>query len=145
MGQRLAKLRALTWAEWHLLSAAALLLPLVGIGLRLLGFQRLWRGLGRWVVRERHWEAPTQARLEMATRVARMVGIAARHGPFPASCLRQALVLWFLLGRRGIPSRLHLGATRGGAGFAAHAWVELGDRVLIGGDQRVRERYAVLL
>lgn len=145
MGHRLAKLRALSWAEWRLLLAAALLFSLTGIGLRLLGFQRSQRWLGRWVRRRAHQEPLTQTERGEAARVARIVAIAARHGPVPASCLRQALVLWLLLGRRGIPGRLRIGATREETGFAAHAWVELGEQVLIGGDQRVRERYAILL
>lgn len=141
MQRWLARVRALSGAEWRLLVAAALLLPLTEMGLRLFGFGRLRVLLGRWV---QEGQAFDPADLDQARTAARMVGIAARHGPFRASCLRQALVLWFLLGRRGIPARLRIGATKD-EGFAAHAWVELGEWVLIGGGQEVRERYAVLL
>ncbi len=142
MRSRLARLRALSWAEWRLLLAATLLLPLTEVGLRLSGFQGYRRWLGRWVPEGR---APGPDDLDQATQAARMVAIAARYGPFRASCLRHALVLWFLLGRRGIGTRLRIGATKGEDGFAAHAWVELGDRALTGGDQGVRERHPALL
>lgn len=61
------------------------------------------------------------------------VGKAARLVP-RASCLTQALSLQVLLGRRGLGSRLCIGVRKGSAsGFEAHAWVERGGRVLIGG------------
>ena len=141
MSARLAKLRALSAEEWRLLLSATLLLALAELGLRLFGFQRCRRWIGQRV-REGTAAEPD---LAWATTAARMVAIAARYGPYRASCLRQALVLWFLLGRRGIPARLRIGATTGKDGFNAHAWIELGERVLIGGDERVRERYATLL
>lgn len=142
MPNHLAKLRNLSWAERRLLVVATLLLALTEVGLRLFGFQGYRWWLSRWVRGER---LMGQQDLEQASTVARMVAIGARHGPLRASCLRQALVLWFLLARRGVPARLRIGATRGDDGLRAHAWVELGERVLIGGDQGVRERYAVLL
>jgi hypothetical protein len=143
MPTRLAKLRALSGGEWRLLLSATLLLPLAELGLRLFGFQRCRRWIGQRIPEGA--AAVAEPDLAWATTAARMVAIAARHGPYRASCLRQALVLWFLLGRRGIPARLRIGAARGKDGFNAHAWIELGERVLIGGDERVRERYATLL
>ena len=54
-----------------------------------------------------------------------------------ASCLTQALALRTLLGRNGHASQLHIGVARGeGARLSAHAWVESGGRVVIGGEGR---------
>jgi hypothetical protein len=50
------------------------------------------------------------------------------------TCLTQALTVQALLARRGYPSRLHIGVTRGRQGeLDGHAWVELDGRILIGG------------
>ncbi len=58
-----------------------------------------------------------------------------------ASCLTQALALQVLLGRRGLGSRLCIGVRKGSAGgFEAHAWVERGGRVLIGGSSEAALR-----
>ena len=52
-----------------------------------------------------------------------------------ATCLTQALSMQVLLGRSGYPSRLYLGVKKSEAGgFEAHAWVECGDCIVIGGD-----------
>lgn len=54
--------------------------------------------------------------------------------PGDTRCLARALVLTRLLAKRGIPSKLVIGA-RSGPDFLAHAWVEYcGDPVLAAGD-----------
>jgi hypothetical protein len=59
-------------------------------------------------------------------------------------CLTQALAARYLLARRGVATRLHIGVARGDGGvLSAHAWLERDGRVLIGGDQS-RSRYQVL-
>lgn len=51
-------------------------------------------------------------------------------------CLPQALALWILLRRHGHAGQLRVGVAREGAdGFEAHAWVEHGGQVLIGGEE----------
>jgi len=65
---------------------------------------------------------------------------AARFVP-GASCLTQALSLQVLLARRGLHSRLCIGVRKGAASaFEAHAWVERGGRVLIGGEDTARSQ-----
>ena len=66
--------------------------------------------------------------------VAWAVAAAARRLPGGATCLPQALACDAMLRRRGYATRLHIGvAAREGIGpMAAHAWVELNDRVIIG-------------
>lgn len=49
-------------------------------------------------------------------------------------CLTQALVLQYLLLRRGDDSaELHIGVTKSNEELQAHAWMERNGRVLIGG------------
>ena len=59
--------------------------------------------------------------------VAWAVTCAARHLPFEAACLPQALAATSMLARRGVPSVLHFGlarATTPDAALTAHAWVD---------------------
>jgi hypothetical protein len=66
------------------------------------------------------------------------VSAAARHVP-RATCLTQALALQALLTREGHDARLRLGVARGELGaLEAHAWLESGGRVVIGGPQAAR-------
>jgi hypothetical protein len=50
-----------------------------------------------------------------------------------ALCLPRALAAQAMLRRRGVAGRLCLGAARDGGALAAHAWIELGDEVVVGG------------
>jgi hypothetical protein len=50
-------------------------------------------------------------------------------------CLPRALAAHAMLRRRGIASRLCLGVARNGADVAAHAWIEIGERKIVGGDE----------
>jgi hypothetical protein len=50
---------------------------------------------------------------------------AAVRGALPATCLRQSLLIYWLLRRRGFDPELKLGVRKEQAGFDAHAWVEL--------------------
>jgi hypothetical protein len=65
--------------------------------------------------------------------VARAVSRAARRVP-RATCLTQAIAASVMLGRRGAPAAIRFGAARDPGGrFVAHAWVESGGRIVIGG------------
>ena len=57
-------------------------------------------------------------------RLSRFVAVAYDILPFPATCLRQSLVLHTLLGRRGVPSRFCVGVAKNGPALTAHAWIE---------------------
>jgi hypothetical protein len=61
--------------------------------------------------------------VEVATEIARRVESAAAVFPGRARCLEQSLCVYLLLGRRGIPAELRIGARA--LPFAAHAWVEV--------------------
>lgn len=51
-----------------------------------------------------------------------------------ATCLPRALAAHAMLRRRGIASRLCLGVARTGDDIAAHAWIEVGERKIVGAD-----------
>jgi hypothetical protein len=103
-----------------------LLLPVVDVSLRTLGFQRSWAWLARFARRDRPVVAPNAADLAAAGRLAELARSVGARSPWPASCLRQALAVWLLLRRRQLPAELKIGVQRRNAPFQAHAWVELG-------------------
>lgn len=67
-------------------------------------------------------------------RVAFAIPRAAARVPWRATCLVQALAARRWLAREGIASQLVLGARKDGDALDAHAWLTVGDRVVIGGD-----------
>ena len=65
-------------------------------------------------------------------RLAWLVEVADRHVPGRSSCLRRALGLAWMLGRRGIRADVRIGVARAGGVLEAHAWLETRDGVAIG-------------
>lgn len=60
-----------------------------------------------------------------------------------ATCLTQGLALQTMLHRRGVASELKLGVRRtGDNGLAAHAWVIVGGKVVLGGSARDLREFA---
>lgn len=136
---RLTKWRKLSGREHRILLLALLLLPMIALGLRFSGLQRVRAMLaGRKVLTDT--EAEVERALARATSVARLVAAAARHGPYKAKCLPVALTLAWLLQRQGITTNLRLGVRKVVAGLEAHAWVELGGTPLIDSPE-VHERF----
>ena len=138
------KIAALDALQWRYLTLSLVLLPAIDVSLRCVGFKRTKRWLE---ARVKSSEAKTSGNVVEATavQIAAVVSLAGRRSLWPTSCLRQALTLWILLAHRGIKSEVRVGVEgTAGSGFAAHAWVERNDRVLIGGEH-ARERYVTLL
>jgi hypothetical protein len=122
---RLERWRALPPQERLLLGQLPFLLIFTGALLRVTGLARTRRFLTRSI------GAPMVGTLDSrsvatAHRIARLVSIASRHGPYRPNCLPQSLVLWWLLQRRRLPARLLIGVRRSGAALMGHAWVEVG-------------------
>jgi hypothetical protein len=125
--KRFDQYRDLPAAERRLIVGMAILLPAIGAGLRLLGYRRTRALIDRMSdpqIRRDH-SMPVRPSVEAANRLGQLVRIAANHGPYRATCLRQSLALLFLLRRRGWPAELRIGVRREGDGLDAHAWVEL--------------------
>ncbi len=141
---KLCKLFALPPAEWGYLALAWVLLGMVELALRYVSLstlmERLQIGRGRL-----SFDAPRTACF--SERLAQLTGIAGRHVPFDATCLKQALVLSYLLALHRIESRLHIGVLRengldGTPELQAHAWIEQGGLVILG--QELQARYHLL-
>jgi hypothetical protein len=76
-------------------------------------------------------------------RVGWAIAVAGNHVP-ASTCLAQAIAGEVLLSRHGYESTLHIGVAKGNHGqLEAHAWLESGDRVVIGGSQDLT-RYTLL-
>ena len=99
-------------------------LPMTAAGVRFFGY-----------VKTRHWlehrsqsdaiRVATPADLASAENLARLAAIAGRHGAISATCLRQSLLVYWLLRRRGLSPELKIGVRKQAAVVDAHAWVEL--------------------
>ncbi len=134
----MSRLTELTAADWRLLLAAVLWLPVVRLGLRSLGLRRVRRLLGLSAGRE----GATPPR-ELAERTDRLVRAAARRHPLSFTCLARALVVQRLLAARGWKSELRIGVRSLGGTLEAHAWVECAGTPL-GEGPEVGDRFAPL-
>lgn len=122
MWDRLLRFRRLSRDEQLLFLRAAILLPLISLSLRARGFAATQKRLRRFLRDEDM--RPDKIEKSEEPRVERAVRAAARHGFGSPTCLEQSLALWWLLGRRGIPSELRIGVRKKGEELEAHAWVE---------------------
>jgi len=122
----LHKLRRLGWARRGLLIEAVLWLAIAKLALFVVPFSKLARRMGTIVP---PIPAPADDTSSEHADIAREVGWAvtraARHAPFTAVCLPQAMAARLMLHRRGVSSVLHFGASTGGQKpLEAHAWLD---------------------
>lgn len=121
--------RSLNWAERGQLLLISLGLPLIHGAIAIVGYQRTQHWLQRRSIHPAaHVASPSD--LESAQRLAHLISIAGRHGPISATCLRQSLLLYGLLRRRGLQPDLRLGVRKQAEAIDAHAWVELEGQAL---------------
>jgi Transglutaminase-like superfamily len=124
MWEPLQRYNALSSEARKMFRRAAMLLPLVGVSLRLRGYKKTQQWLQNKL--DRRSIAPLQpeylpVRLEMTCR---MVRAAEHYSLLPSSCLDQSLLLWYLLQSEGIGATLCIGVRKELEKFEAHAWVE---------------------
>jgi len=132
---RLPKLLSLPASDRRLLLRAAAVLGAIRLGLTLLRFPTVHRLVTNAA---RPATGPGGRAAASPDRIVWAVTTASRCVP-RATCLTQALAAQVLLGRHGHAAHLRIGVARGAAGqFQAHAWLESGDRVPIGGLGRTR-------
>jgi hypothetical protein len=130
----LLKFMQLSRERRHLVAACAGLLILTRVALRLLTYRRVHDLLERSCPRGRAAESPAPEEAAMRENVAWAVTVAASRIP-GTTCLPRALVGQFLLRRAGCPARVRFGVAKHNDGaFAAHAWLESRDQILIGGE-----------
>ena len=139
--QFLRRLAGLSRGERRLLVRATILTALVQLALGRVPFSTL----RRLVTRGRHHDnGSREDDRGLADQVVWAVTAASRRVPGQATCLSRALTVHALLHRRGCPSRLHIGVVRSQGTLAAHAWVESGGRILIGGTESEIGRFTPL-
>jgi hypothetical protein len=140
--QGLRKVLALSPEEQRLVVKAALLIGLIKLGLKLLPFRTLWAILN--VVSRPSFGFAARDRLS-PERISWAVMATGRYLLRVRPCLTQALAVRLLLMRRGYPADLHLGVATSDQGpIQAHAWVETGGRIVIGGSTSELQHYTPL-
>ena len=110
-----------------------LLLFLVDVGLRTLGFERVYQRVRRIQATSRDGSL-TQAALQ------RVLSATALY-PGRSMCLEQSLAIAVLLRRRGVDARVRLAVQH--YPFAAHSWVEI-DGVSVTESPEVVQRFVPL-
>ena len=144
-GNLIARLAKQDREEWRELIAAQLALLVAQ-------FQVWTRPVGRFVEDVQHVAPGVQEPMRRnskewneALRVARAVRRAADHGIVRPKCLVRAVAISRMLEQRGISGgRVRIGVRRVDGKFAAHAWVELGQR-LLGDDVRHVRSFSELI
>ena len=129
---KIQQFRDLSTPHQKVLLFSILTLPVVAIFLHTLGYNKTKSLLSRFLPAETSLHPPQGEELQAAHNLAGIVHTAARHNIYQANCLKQALLLWFLLGRRSIASEIKIGAQKdANSQFHAHAWVECNGEPLL--------------
>jgi len=127
---RLRKFFLIPLPEQRLLLKAVFLLVIMRLGLWLLPFPSLMKLVARL---SRTRIMALQAAPDLLEKVGWAVRAASRYVP-KATCLTQALAAQTMLTSQGFPADLRIGVAKDPDGqFQAHAWIEHGGRVIIGG------------
>lgn len=125
MIRQISRLRRYSASERRTLLTLGLLLPLASAALRLLGFVRTQR-LVNWLGGRGHPPREAQtADYASAQRLADLARLAGHRHLWPATCLRQSLVVSLMLRRKGLDARIRIGVANTIDRAPAHAWVEL--------------------
>ncbi len=145
--ERLLRLRHLLRRFGHfdgsrrlLLVEASALLLLSRLLLSVVPFKRLTPRLGRMAQPGEMPDAPAQTHAdqersaaEIAVDIGWAVQCAARHLPFDAVCLPQAMAAQSMLRRRHVASVMHFGVAKGAEKpFEAHAWLDAAGAEVVG-------------
>jgi hypothetical protein len=127
----------MSWAQWHAVGRALAWTIVTRIAL----FTLPWRVVSRYF--ERVPIDPHAANWERARHMLWAVAAVSRRILRDRPCLTQALVGQRLLRQCGISTDLRIGVARIEGEFQAHAWLELDDRVVLGGSSSP-QRYTLL-
>ncbi|MDH3692366.1 MAG: lasso peptide biosynthesis B2 protein [Gammaproteobacteria bacterium] len=125
---KLAKARQLGLMDWFLLTEAWVQLFLTHCTLSLLPASRWMPKLVRRPTTNKSMRLPLECKSEQ--RLITAVNIAARYHILPMTCLRRAMTLQAILARRGSFATLRMGVRKSKTEISAHAWLELGSRVI---------------
>jgi transglutaminase superfamily protein len=111
------KLRGHRAADYATMAESVAIALVVEIGLRLTSVSTLLARLDR--IKQRRWGVSRPS-----YRLDRFAASAYTLLPVRATCLRESLVLYAMLRRRGVVPRLCLGVRKDAGQLAAHAWIE---------------------
>lgn len=137
----LRKFHDLLPRERLILAQAWCFLILSDVALKIFSFNHLLTFLQTRCSNSRRKVAPYPNLCSL--RVAWLVKVAGRYSPVDATCLKQALVLCWFLGKQGLDATLQIGVARDRESLIAHAWVEQNGQVLIG--EGGIEKFQILL
>jgi hypothetical protein len=127
------RLRRLGAGNVRLLAEALPALLLASAAIRLVPFRRLAARASR------SGKLGGEAEEALLRKLRWSVEAWAARVPWRALCFERGLAVHRMLRRRGVPSVLHYGVAReAGGGLAAHVWVTVGGRPVIGGDEAPR-------
>lgn len=129
-GERLQKFFRLSPRERVFLIEAWCGLFGIDLALRCLPFPRVASFCGRPRAIKTDGNAPSHP---PAARLAWLVAVAGEHNPLGTTCLKEALVLSWLMSRRGMAATLRIGVARRHGSLNAHAWLEHDGRIILGG------------
>jgi len=119
----------LGWRDAPLLAEALVTLALASLAIHVLPFRRV-AGLANASARRAGSSDIAQLR--------RAVDAWGSRVPWKAVCFQRGLALHLMARRRGIDSVLHYGVAQDADGLAAHVWVSIDGRTVIGGEQAPR-------
>jgi len=114
-------------------------LAMVSVLLRLLMLRRIQQLLMYPTPKKPSCPVGLDQAMAYAQRIRKLAWIASRHLPINASCLRQSLLIWWSIRRRGLAAELRIGVDNQEA-FLANAWVKLEGR-LVNESPGVTEKY----
>lgn len=112
-----------------MLAEALAALALASLAIALLPFRRVAAAASAPV------RKPARSDPEAVRRARSAVIGWSRRVPWRAVCFQKGLAVHWMLRRRGIPSVLLYGARRDGEGLAAHVWVDVDGKTVIGGEE----------
>jgi hypothetical protein len=96
------------------------------VAIMVMPLRRILSGMNAF---NRQWPARSKPSIELS-RAARRITQAASY--CPTTCLSRTLAAHFLLARLGHASVPRIGVAKNGGRFAAHAWLECADNIVIG-------------
>lgn len=132
----------LSWKDKILFLRVAYLVLATRIALKMLPYKRVLKYFEDMGVRKISTNESPEERQRYAKQVIFLTKAAGRRLLGKKPCLPQALVVECLFKRHGFDASLHIGVIKGDdGGLLAHAWVESGGNIVIGG-QISQYRYA---
>jgi hypothetical protein len=131
--------RQLTFLDWLALVEAWWAMLAFYLSVRWMSYERLNTSVHPV---EKEADVSSDA-VALALRLRRLADWASRFHLLSMTCLVKSFTLRWMLGRRGIPSQLRIGAHKTLAGLHAHAWVEVNGQA-IGESEELPKRFKPL-